>query len=296
MMPLKAWRKDARVAMIGGYRIAWWASGDHDDSKPWLLLIHGFPTSSWDWSALWKPLAAHFRLIAADMLGFGLSDKPKTISYSILAQADLQEALLAQAGVAEAHVLAHDYGDTVAQELLARQNEGSLSFLIKSICFLNGGLFPEQHRARRVQKLGLSPLGPLMSLLMSRARLRASLDEIFGAATKAGDDEIDAHWALMNMKGGRFVFHKLLRYIPERIEHRERWVGALKEAKVPLRLIDGGADPVSGAHLYDYYRTQIPNADAVLLHEIGHYPQTEAPGEVLRHFLEFHRKQRSLAA
>lgn len=296
MIPLDLWRKDARIATIGGYRIAWWASGDQDESKPWLLLIHGFPTSSWDWSALWKPLAAHFRPIAADMLGFGLSDKPKTIAYSILAQADLQEALLAQAGVAEAHILAHDYGDTVAQELLARQNEGALSFLIKSVCFLNGGLFPEQHRARRVQKLGLTPLGPLISLLISRASLRTGFDEIFGAATRASDQEIDAHWALMNAKGGRFVFHKLLRYIPERIERRERWVGALKEAKVPLRLIDGGADPVSGAHLFDCYRGHVPGADAVLLPDIGHYPQTEAPTEVLRHFLEFHRKQRSLAA
>lgn len=295
-VPLDAWRKEARIATIGGYRIAWWGAGEQDESKPWLLLIHGFPTSSWDWSALWAPLAAHFRLIAADMLGFGLSDKPKAIGYSILAQADLQEALLAQAGVAEAHVFAHDYGDTVAQELLARQNEGSLSFLIKSVCFLNGGLFPEQHRARQLQKIGLSPLGPLMSLMMSRARLRTSFDEVFGPQTKASDAEIDAHWALMSEKGGRFVFHKLLHYIPERRERRERWVAALKEAKVPLRLIDGGADPVSGLHLYDYYREQVPNADALLLPDIGHYPQTEAPAEVLRLFLEFHRKQRSLAA
>ncbi|NWG71072.1 MAG: alpha/beta hydrolase [Parvularculaceae bacterium] len=296
MIPLDDWRGAARVAMIGGYRIAWWADGEQDDNRPNLLLIHGYPTSSWDWTAMWRPLSAHFRLIAADMLGFGLSDKPKTIGYSILAQADLQEALLAQAGLAEAHILAHDYGDTVAQELLARQNEGSLSFLIRSVCFLNGGLFPEQHRARPIQKFGLSPLGPLLSVLMSKDRLRAGLDEIFGPRTKASDAEIDAHWTMINEKGGRFILHKLLHYIPERIARRDRWVGALKNAKVPLRLIDGGADPVSGAHLYAYYREQIPNADAALLPEIGHYPQTEAPAETLRLFLEFHRKMRTLAA
>ncbi|MEQ1929773.1 MAG: alpha/beta hydrolase [Parvularculaceae bacterium] len=296
MTPLDVWRKRARIAVLGGYRIAWWARGEGDESKPQLLLIHGYPTSSWDWSALWGPLSAHFRPIAADMLGFGLSDKPKTDAYSIMAQADLQEALLAQAGVAEAHILAHDYGDTVAQELLARHNEGSLSFLLKSVCFLNGGLFPEQHRARPAQKLGLGPFGPLMSLMMSRERLRQAFDEIFGAATKASDEEIDAHWALMQEQGGRFILHKLLHYIPERTQNRERWVGALLQSKAPIRLIDGGADPVSGAHLYDYYLAEVPNADAVLLPEIGHYPQTEAAHEVLKHFLEFHRKQRTLAA
>jgi pimeloyl-ACP methyl ester carboxylesterase len=57
-----------------------------------------------------------------------------------------------------------------------------------------------------------------------------------------------------------------------------------------LRLIDGGADPVSGAHLYHYYKEQIPNADAVLLERVGHYPQTEAPQAVVKAFLEFHAR------
>ncbi len=296
MIALDRWRKGARFSTLGGFRIAWRTKGEADEGKPWLLLVHGYPTSSWDWSALWPELGAQFRLIAADMLGFGLSEKPQNIGYSILDQADLQEAILAEAGAGEAHVLTHDYGNTVGQELLARHNEGALSFSIKSMCFLNGGLFPEQHRARPVQKLGLTPLGPLLGMLLTRARLRKSFDEIFGPQTKASEAEIDGHWALIRANGGTAVLHRLLRYIPQRIEYRERWVGALKGAKAPLRLIDGGADPVSGAHLYRYYLEQVPNADAVLLPTIGHYPQTEAPDAVLRHFLEFHKKLRTIAA
>ncbi len=296
MKKLAQWRKAARRLDVGGRRIAWWAEGETDDEKPWLLLIHGYPTSSWDWTSIWAKLARHFRLVAADMLGFGLSEKPKSQPYSIFDQADLQEAILAHVGAAEAHVLTHDYGNTVGQELLARHNEGQLSFSIKSMCFLNGGLFPEQHRARPIQKLGLSPLGPLIGLLMTRARFRKSFDEIFGSKTRASDEEIDGHWALINEHGGARILHRLLHYIPERIANRERWVGALKVARAPLRLIDGGADPVSGAHLYHYYLEQIPNADAVLLPAIGHYPQTEAPDEVVRHFLEFHKKLKTVPA
>jgi pimeloyl-ACP methyl ester carboxylesterase len=202
----------------------------------------------------------------------------------------LQEALLERLGVSEAHVFAHDYGDTVAQELLARAQDGALSFKINSVVFLNGGLFPEQHRARPIQKLGLSPLGSLLGAMLTRDKLRKNFDEIFGPESKASDEEIDGHWALMNERGGRRVFHKLLQYIPERKMMRARWVGALKETNIAMRLIDGGADPVSGRHLYNHYLEQVPKADAVLLDDIGHYPQTEAPARVLSAFRDFHKK------
>ncbi|MEZ5894136.1 MAG: alpha/beta fold hydrolase [Parvularculaceae bacterium] len=156
MKPLDEWREDAQYFDCAGHRIANWTRAT-SESKQWLLLIHGFPTSSWDWTALWDDLAHDFNLAALDMLGFGLSDKPADIRYSILDQADLQEALLERLGVSEAHLFVHDYGNTVGQELLARAQDGALSFKINSVVFLNGGLFPEQHRARPIQKLGLSP-------------------------------------------------------------------------------------------------------------------------------------------
>lgn len=292
MKPLKQWRDDAQYFNAAGSQIAYWTSKKPEDDKPWLLLIHGYPTSSWDWSGLWPGLKTQFNLAALDMLGFGLSDKPLSIRYSIMDQADLQEALLAQLGVGEAHLFVHDYGNTVGQELLARHNEGSLSFSIKSLCFLNGGLFPEQHRARAIQKLGLTPLGPLLGLLLTRQKFRQTFDEIFGPNSKAPDAEIDAHWTLISEKNGRRALHKLLQYIPERKANRERWVGALQNTQIPMRLINGGADPVSGKHLYDYYLEQVPEADAVLFEDIGHYPHTEAVDATLKAFLEFQQKQR----
>jgi len=288
MKPLETWCASAQYFEAQGRRIAFWETQRPDDDKPWLLLIHGFPTSSWDWSSLWDQLEAQFNLAALDMLGFGLSEKPRDISYSIFDQADFQEALLERLGVGAAHLLVHDYGNTVGQELLARANEGSLSFALHSMCFLNGGLFPEQHRARLVQKLGLTPLGPLISAMLTRDKLRKSFDGIFGPETKASDEEIDGHWALMNESGGQRIFHKLLQYVPERKANRARWVGALQQTHIPLRQIDGGADPVSGKHLYDYYLEQVPHADAVLFDDIGHYPHTEAPERVLAAFMEFH--------
>lgn len=296
MKSVASWKQQSRELTAGGRRIAFWTANEKDETKPWLLLIHGYPTSSWDWTFIWDDLAAHFRLAALDMLGFGLSEKPRNIVYSIFMQADLQEALLEYLGISEAHILAHDYGDTVAQELLARHNEGSLSFSVKTLVFLNGGLFPEQHRARPIQKLGLTPFGFLLGFLMSRTRFRKTFDEIFGPDTKASNEEIDAHWEIISGGGGKRILHKLLNYIPERRKNCERWVGALQRAAIPLRLINGGADPVSGAHLYRHYKALVPNADAVLLETIGHYPQTEAPEAVAEAFLEFHHINRNARA
>ena len=287
MIPLDDWRQSAQFADLCNRKIAFWDSGA-DDEKPTLLLIHGYPTSSWDWSWMWPSLKARFRLLALDMLGFGLSEKPRKHDFPIVFQADLQEALLERMGIGEAHVLTHDYGNTVGQEILARHNEHGLSFALKSMCFLNGGLFPEQHRARPVQKLGLSPLGPLLGLTMSEARLGKAFNEIFGPNTKPSDEEISGHWTLISEQSGHRILHKLLSYIPQRRENRERWVGALVDARIPMRLIDGGFDPVSGEHLYHYYKEQVPNADAILLDDIGHYPQTEAPAAVLDAFNSFH--------
>jgi pimeloyl-ACP methyl ester carboxylesterase len=73
----------------------------------------------------------------------------------------------------------------------------------------------------------------------------------------------------------------LIHYIPDRIEHRERWVSALQRQDIPVRLIDGAADPISGAHMAKHYRELIPNADVVELEGIGHYPQVQAPKAVL---------------
>ena len=297
LMALDAWRSKARNISVNGANIAFWTSeAIADESLPALLLIHGYPTSSWDWSGLWPALEKRFRLVALDMLGFGLSDKPRTLNYSIMMQADLQEALLADLNIGEAHVFTHDYGNTVGQELLARAQDRTLSFSIKSMAFLNGGLFPEQHRARPIQKLGLTPFGFLLGRLLSRQRLRTTFDEIFGPDTKAPDTEIDGHWDMICENDGAKILHKLLQYIPERQRYRARWVGALKTATMPLRLINGGFDPVSGAHLYHYYKDEVPGADAVLFENIGHYPHTEAPDAVLSAFLEFHNAHKTITS
>ena len=252
-----------------------------------LLLIHGFPTASWDWERLWPELTRRFRVYTLDMIGFGLSAKPVDYPYSLADQADLFESYLRREGVASYHVLAHDYGDTVAQELLARQGEPGERPTLLSLAFLNGGLFPETHRPLLTQRLLLSPLGPWVAKLMSRDKFGQTMKGIFGPQTPPDDALIDGFWSLLLTHDGRAVMPRLIRYIEERRQHRARWVGALQNARIPLKLIDGGADPISGAHMAARYRELVPHADVTMLEQIGHYPQVEAPAAVLAAYIEF---------
>jgi pimeloyl-ACP methyl ester carboxylesterase len=294
-MPLDEWARAGRTMDYRGHSIIVRDAGT-PGAEP-LLLIHGFPTASWDWEALWPRLARHFRVYTLDMIGFGFSAKPADYSYSVMDQATLFESFLSTEGVEKYHVMAHDYGDTVAQELLARQQEPGHRPILLSAAFLNGGLFPETHRALLVQKLLLSPLGPLVARLTTRAKMAQSMRKVFGPATQPDAALIDGFWCLMTHGNGLAVAHKLIRYVIERRAHRERWVGAMQHARIPLKLIDGMTDPVSGQHMAARYEELMPQPDVTLLKNVGHYPQVEAPDAVLAAYLAFrHRIARNAAA
>ncbi|MBP6078006.1 MAG: alpha/beta hydrolase [Xanthomonadales bacterium] len=280
---LADWRARGRVEHFRGHQVFARVHAMPGVVRPWLLLIHGFPTASLDWHPLWAQLSHEFNLLAPDLLGFGFSDKPADIDYTIAMQADLVVHWCNLLGIANAHVIAHDYGVTVAQELLARDLERRVrgdAGLVDSIAFLNGGLFPESHRPRLIQKLLLTALGPLLSRLLSKRSFASSFSAVFGPDTQPTADEIDAFWALLSERQGRRIAHRLMRYVPERHAQRARWVGALVESQVPMRLINGACDPVSGAHLAQRYRELIREPDIVWLDDIGHYPQVEAPARV----------------
>jgi pimeloyl-ACP methyl ester carboxylesterase len=285
------WQRRGSLHNLNGFQMFVVDEGGKDQDT--VLLIHGFPTASWDWHRIWPALRQQYRLVTMDMLGFGFSDKPAKHHYSIHEQADLFEALVQKLGLTRFHVLAHDYGDTVAQELLARQNAGTGAGEWLSVCFLNGGLFPETHRALLTQKLLLSPLGPLVNKLSNKRSFDRAMSKVFGHATKPDAQELTDYWSLVMHNNGKHILHNLITYMRDRRQHRERWVAAIREAKIPVALINGSADPVSGAHMVARFRElELPLAYLAELPGIGHYPQMEAADQMAGRYLEFLRQQR----
>jgi pimeloyl-ACP methyl ester carboxylesterase len=284
-MNAETWYLGGQTATINGLSVFFRREGKGES----LICIHGFPSSSWDFEAIWPSLTRRFDVLAHDLAGLGKSAKPdRPLPVSL--QADIVEELAITSGIRKAHILAHDLGDTVAQELLARQFGKSSRVQWMSCVFMNGGIFPETHRALFVQKLLLSPIGPVIANLMTEKSIKKSLTRVFSKSHPPSDEFIHSTWQLILEGDGRSILPRLIRYIVERRTNRERWVTPLVQAVVPMRLINGIEDPVSGMHAADRFKELIPNADIVLLEKTGHYPHVETPEEVLKAFFEFHDK------
>jgi len=293
---LEAWKAAGQYFDYLGFNIFYRVDGPPLGQAPILLLIHGYPFNTYDWELIWPTITQRFTVIAPDMIGMGFSDKPVAYGYSVPDHADMHEALLAHLNVDTVHILAHDLGDSVGQELLARNQFGDQVYgrlKIKSITWLNGGMFNEAYTPRLLQKaMSQTPLGGVLSELnrtpLSRRLSDPTINEMFGVNTKPSRELMDKFHQILEYNDGKRVMHKVGEFIKDRYVFRNRWVRAMRETTIPMRLIDGPSDPNSGAHMAKRYREVIPNPDVVMLaDDIAHWPQIEAPEAVLAAFDEF---------
>ncbi len=284
-MNLSEWQRSGNYFNYKGLPIFYRLSKKSDKV---LLCLHGFPTSSHDYHKIWDSLAEKFAVLAFDMIGYGFSAKPVNFNYTTFNQVDILQNLLESLQIKKVQILAHDYGNTMTQELLACAEEKRLKFSIETICFMNGALFPETHRPILAQKILISPLGFLFGRLISDSKFKQSLASIFGENTQPNEKELDEFLQVFKFNNGRKIAHKLIRYMTEREKYRTRWVGALQNMEQPFRFINGLADRVSGAHLVKRFREVVPHqTDIVELAEIGHFPHFEVPEMVLEKLFEF---------
>lgn len=277
MHTLNSWKQAGQYFNYQGNKVFY---VDEGVGKP-IVLLHGYPTAGYDWVHIWNGLKDNNRLIAPDFIGFGFSDKPKSLNYSIHLQTNMVEALLAKLGVNEFHLVVHDYAVSVAQELISRQIDNTAGYKIHSVCLLNGGLIPKLHRPVLMQKLLLSPIGPLLGMLFNEQRFAKSFGQVFAPDKKPDAKAMHDFWELIKFNNGQAIIHKLLHYIANRRANQSRWVNAIINPPMPVRLINGSLDPVSGKHLADGYRAIVKNPNIIELPSTGHYPQVESPAEVL---------------
>lgn len=288
-MNLNEWKESGKYFDCDGLPVFYHLTEKRDEV---LLCLHGFPTSSFDYHKIWNDLAKEFAVLSFDMIGYGFSAKPLDFGYTTFDQVDTLVALLENLQIKRVHILAHDYGNTITQELLARAQEKRLNFSVVSICMLNGALFPETHRPILAQKILISPFGFLFGRLISDSRFKESLASVFGAKTRPTAQELEDFVFLFKSGNGQRIAHKLIRYMTERTKYRTRWVGALQEMKQPFRLINGLADKVSGKHLVERFREVVPHqTDIIEFEEIGHFPHFEIPEICLEKFFEFHQNR-----
>ena len=249
---------------------------------PVILLLHGFPSSSYDFRDVTDRLGDRAWL-TLDFLGFGLSDKPRPHRYSLMEQADIVEAVVAaeavHSGGGPVVLIAHDMGTSVATELLARDLAGTLSFELQRALITNGSVIIERATLRPIQKILRGPLGPLAVRLTNRRGFMRGFAALFSDAHPLTGDEASAQWALLARDDGQRILHLLSAYLNERVAFAPRWHGAVRDWPKPLSFLWATGDPVATPAVLDGLRELRPAAEVIRLPGVGHYPQIEVPDE-----------------
>jgi len=248
-----------------------------------VLVLHGFPTSSWDFAAAASSLAEKgHRVVLFDFLGFGFSEKPHDAGDSLFEQAEIAIGVAKERGIERAHLWAHDMGTSVATELMALRERGLLPFEVKTLTLMNGSVHIDMANPTLGQRLLKSPLGPAFARLSSKRVFVQQMRGIFSKAHPPSDADIDGMWSLLVREDGRLRLPAIIRYMEERVRFRRRWIGALERIDIPVLIAWGELDPVAKLAIGERLARETPGADLTTWNDLGHYPQVETPDRVAK--------------
>lgn len=248
-----------------------------------LLLIHGFPESSFSYHGIVEGMLQTFdRIILFDMLGYGLSDKPLNYSYSLLEQADTAFAVWKHFGVKGGHLIAHDMGVSVTTEILFRQEMGLLpgwfSEGLQSVTFTNGSLVLGLAKLRVMQKLLLSRFGKHFRHFVSYSIFEHQVISAQGNDNLSKED-IRSLWKINTLQDGHKKTYLTIQYLSDRKKFEKvRWLPALKQTQLPIHICWGKDDNVARVEMAHYLKMNIcKNAKLTIMEDMGHFCQTENP-------------------
>ncbi len=284
---VQEWAARGTDRELAGHRIFTIDTPAVTEHHPPVLVLHGFPTCSYDWRAVLPALTAQRRVVLFDMVGYGLSDKPDS-TYPLDTQADVAVALMADLGIDTFSLLTHDMGDTVGGELLARQAEGTFEAEIVSRVVTNGSIYIEMAHLTPGQEVMLSlpdaKADPSMDV--GADGLRAALGATFSPSHPLSDEEGEALAALVRHRDGHLLMPRIIRYIEERRQRQERFTGAIETHPSPLTIVWGTEDPVAVRDMATRLAETRRDAHLTWLDGVGHYPMVETPARFAEPALE----------
>ncbi|MBA6154931.1 alpha/beta hydrolase [Tenacibaculum sp. S7007] len=253
---------------------------DEGNSDKTLVILHGYPTSSFDYYKVLPYLTKQYRVIIHDHLGFGFSDKPLDYSYSLIEQADIALLLWEKLNLKNVTLLAHDYGTSVATEIITRNNQSQLTINIEKLILCNGSMHIELAKLRTIQKLLKNKItGKWVAKLANQAIFNRNIRKIYFNKSKVSKEELNEMWFQINYNNGRNIIHLLSNYINERYFFWNRWIGALKQTKIPSKIVWATHDPIAVKAIAEQLHKEIPNNKLLWLENTGHFPMLENPKE-----------------
>jgi pimeloyl-ACP methyl ester carboxylesterase len=257
--------------------------GDPDD--PAILMIHGYPTSSFDYADLVRALSDNHYVCALDTPGYGFSDKPRNgYEYSIVDDARLVDEYVRDVvGLNDFVLLTHDKGDSIGLALLQiYQAYDDKPYTINHHVITNGNIFLPLAQLTAGQRALLNPIsGPVLSALVSGDTLASGIaEDVF--AKPLPQSEIDAYASIFDYQDGSSIQHDIIKYLNERTENEVTWLETLARSDIPATIIWGELDAVAPVAVPDYvWANYLENRDALATYWripcADHYLQVDEP-------------------
>lgn len=267
----------------GGQTLAYRELG----SGPPVLLLHGWPTSSFLWRDVMPAIARQNRAIALDLPGFGGSDKPLGVSYDFEFFEGAIDAFLAALEIDEVAIAVHDLGGPVGLHWALHRPDR-----VTRVALLNTLVYPEFSEAvlafiracmePSMRKFITSPEGLEAAMRLGLAGDQGLSEEALAGVREPFGTE-DSREALADAGIG---------LQPEGFVDIARLLPSLR---VPVRVVYGEQDRILPDVADTMARVQkdVPHAVVTALPDCGHFLQEEAPQEIGELLAEFFAAPRS---
>ena len=253
---------------IGGARLYYYAAGTRGAGEP-LLLVHGFPTSGHLWTDVVPLLPAGHRIVVADLLGYGRSDRPGRQGLGVHAHADRVLALMDGLGIREAALVGHGLGGGVAQSLAVRfPARVSRLGLVSSVAF---DAWPT--RSARFWRR-LAPFGRLVPASWLQSILRTTLQ--YGYANSAqGLHSLELYARAFASPEGRDTLVRHVRALDS--AETEALAPQLRAITAPTAVVWGQGDPFLPVAVGERLRDAIPGATLDVVASARHFVPQDTP-------------------
>ncbi|HSX11751.1 MAG TPA: alpha/beta fold hydrolase [Chlamydiales bacterium] len=243
-----------------------------------VVLLHGFGANTFTWKNQIDLLSQEgFHVWAIDFLGFGFSDKPSAMEYSVELYRQQVEDFLEAKGIQKTHVIANSMGGTVALALAENSPKK-----ISSLVLIDPLAYPV--KMPFFYSLG-KMFGKWMIPFFSRNLVHQTMKKIYYDPEKITEDQIDAYWRPLQMEGGREVTISILHSFD--LDTLQQLRPSYAKMKMPILLVWGEQDKwIPLSHLASL-SADFPHAEQVTIPFCGHAPQEEKPDEVNPQITQF---------
>lgn len=269
----------SRFAEVDGTRVHYQEAGD--PNAPPMILIHGFATSNLVWSKVFLEFAdAGFRVIAPDLLGYGYSDKPRNLDYTIARQAEMVVRFMQGLGIDRAVLVGSSYGAAIAATIALDHAE-----LVEKLILVGAVTNNKPTRYLLMRLFGSPIIGDVLSPLVvgSRRLLRLRMKRVYDRHSWVLDERrVDARHLPLRTRGAhRAIIRTVRSWDAERVSRDAHLLTRPTlllwgdhDREVPLR---------EGEHLHE----EIPHSRLVIFRECGHLPHEEYPAGFTKVVSEF---------